>query len=470
MTNEDCAEFIDLPVGPCGAIYLKNFRCFGPRGQVLPLSRINVFVGPNSSGKSTVLRAVQLLQGSLDGRARLKLPYVTSCHKGMSNDAIVLGITAPPGCTDVHIEPWVIFTYRNGPAGNLALHRQEIRHGPDLGFQFEVTDDRFSLIDFRATPLALNGVLSKRREGPLTAVTESQLATIQRAVRAQRPEWYRGIWRFHQSALRKMLSEIGIPEDVAKAFEDAADEGYRSFGRNVYAIPPIRRIPTRAELIEISTTTDSFDEETQTDLWDRDPEKFAWRALLGGHEFVSGWLQRLTGYELVAKQQASRGADQPPGSYLVVRDVEGVLMDRVELDLTEVGTGISQVLPVIASCHVHHGLWVLLEQPELHLHPQAQCELADILVLSAKPQHNAYFIETHSEHLILRMLRRIRETTKGTVPDERLALTPEDISIFYFEPTGFGVIVHKMEVTADGDFAKRWPRGFFPERAEELFD
>ena len=76
-------------------------------------------------------------------------------------------------------------------------------------------------------------------------------------------------------------------------------------------------------------------------------------------------------------------------------------------------------------------------------------------------------IETHSEHLLLRLLRRVRETTEGEQTEH--PLTPDDLSVIYVRSTPEGVEFIPISVTEDGDFEVLWPEGFFDERVEELF-
>jgi len=138
------------------------------------------------------------------------------------------------------------------------------------------------------------------------------------------------------------------------------------------------------------------------------------------------------------------------------------------LDFSSVGSGISYVLPVLTA------LWAgrrsLIEQPELHLHPAAQCEMGDVIV-RAFNRGRFSIIETHSEHLLLRVLRRIRETSEGKVQDRELQCQPEAVAVLYFSPQQDGSAqVHQLRVTRGGDFMDRWPDGFFEERSRELFD
>lgn len=147
------------------------------------------------------------------------------------------------------------------------------------------------------------------------------------------------------------------------------------------------------------------------------------------------------------------------------------LLDKANRRLTfeDVGTGISCVLPVLISLHSSSSF---IQQPELHLHPALQSALGDIFVEATKVANSCHFIETHSEYILLRCLRRVRETTAGKHPEgSPLALTPDALSVLYFEPQSDGSTrVKNIRVSTQGDFIDRWPRGFFEERGKELFD
>lgn len=142
--------------------------------------------------------------------------------------------------------------------------------------------------------------------------------------------------------------------------------------------------------------------------------------------------------------------------------------DGRELDFDEVGSGISYTVPILASLWSAPRSWI--EQPELHLHPGAQCGLGDMFIRAYNRGRFAV-VETHSEHLILRILKRIRQTTGQAGGDPELRCAPEAVAVLYFEPLdGGGTRVHHLRVSRGGDFLDRWPSGFFEERAGELFD
>lgn len=135
----------------------------------------------------------------------------------------------------------------------------------------------------------------------------------------------------------------------------------------------------------------------------------------------------------------------------------------------DVGIGISQVIPVLVSAFGFEEQLIAIEQPEIHLHPGLQAELGDVFINSAMTKRNSFILETHSEHLILRILRRIRETTSGTLPKGVVPVRPQDVAVLYVQRVKSGAEVLEIPIRADGEFITDWPEGFFPERAEELF-
>jgi hypothetical protein len=142
----------------------------------------------------------------------------------------------------------------------------------------------------------------------------------------------------------------------------------------------------------------------------------------------------------------------------------------VLVGITDVGFGISQVLPIIVQSMTEKEKTMIIEQPELHLHPALQAELGDLFINAALgKQKNTFIIETHSEHLILRLLRRIRETTEGRLPKGCQPITPDQLSVLYVQPNEDGAKIIHLPVTEDGEFEIPWPEGFFAERSKELF-
>lgn len=150
--------------------------------------------------------------------------------------------------------------------------------------------------------------------------------------------------------------------------------------------------------------------------------------------------------------------------------------NNIEVKPHDIGVGISQLLPfLIAMIHDirSDGIinMVAIEQPELHIHPKMQVELGDVLINRAQ-MGMPLFIESHSEHILLRLLKRIRQTTNDEVPPERKQLYPENLSILYVNPSkdnNQSPQIYKLRVDSNGSFIDPWPEGFFGERGKELF-
>ena len=136
----------------------------------------------------------------------------------------------------------------------------------------------------------------------------------------------------------------------------------------------------------------------------------------------------------------------------------------------DVGIGVSQVLPVLVSAYASSGKLLVIEQPEIHLHPALQAELGDVFLESALGDGgNTLVIESHSEHLLLRIMRRIRETSTGNLPEGIPEVRPEDVMVLFVEPDGEQSLIREMPLNEHGELVKAWPGGFFEEGLREIF-
>jgi hypothetical protein len=146
----------------------------------------------------------------------------------------------------------------------------------------------------------------------------------------------------------------------------------------------------------------------------------------------------------------------------------------IDVDPADIGVGVSQVLPVVVgaldagSAETPFRIFAV-EQPELHVHPAVQVALGDVFISAVNGTERTMLIETHSEHLLLRLLRRIRESAEGAEETFTSSLTPDMLSIVYVKLQKEGIEVTSLLITEEGEFTGQWPEGFFEERAEELF-
>ena len=144
----------------------------------------------------------------------------------------------------------------------------------------------------------------------------------------------------------------------------------------------------------------------------------------------------------------------------------------------DVGFGIGQLLPILVQGVLSENKIIFIEQPEIHVHPRLQAEMGSFFGemagrhVSGNPTDescgNQFIVETHSEHLILRLLRLIRATTNGELKEGEKPLRPEDVAVIYAKPTEHGTELMELRISEDGDFIDKWPDGFFTEREKEL--
>ncbi len=133
----------------------------------------------------------------------------------------------------------------------------------------------------------------------------------------------------------------------------------------------------------------------------------------------------------------------------------------VESSLVDVGFGVSQVLPVITMLlSAPEGSIILLEQPELHLHPNAQSALADLLLYVAEQRKLQLIVESHSEHLLRRLQRRIAEAQ----PD---FATPANIKMYFCQAGEAGAAICEVGIDRFGQISN-WPENFLGDISGDL--
>lgn len=134
------------------------------------------------------------------------------------------------------------------------------------------------------------------------------------------------------------------------------------------------------------------------------------------------------------------------------------------VDLPDVGFGISQVLPVLVQCfYAPPGSIILMEQPEIHLHPSAQSALADVMIDVINSRENGadrdiqLVIETHSEHFLRRLQRRIAED----------AVMQEKVSAYFANIAKTPATLEPLEIDIFGNI-QNWPENFFGDEMGDI--
>jgi hypothetical protein len=152
---------------------------------------------------------------------------------------------------------------------------------------------------------------------------------------------------------------------------------------------------------------------------------------------------------------------------------ELIMIDRrsnTTVSHRDVGIGVSQVLPVLVGAYAARNEIIAIEQPEIHLHPALQADLGDVFIQSALGEgKNRFLIETHSEHLLLRVMRRMRQTSNEELPDGVPKITPKDVCVLFVQPKGTSSAIRHLELDEEGQLLDAWPGGFFEEGYRERF-
>src|SRR5262249_35020699 len=118
-----------------------------------------------------------------------------------------------------------------------------------------------------------------------------------------------------------------------------------------------------------------------------------------------------------------------------------------ETSITDVGFGVSQVLPALVLLYyAPEGSTVILEQPEIHLHPAVQSALADAIITTVKSRNIQVILESHSEHLLQRLLRRIAEGQDSPYP----TISPKDLRLFFCQATQGVSRINELNVNLFG--------------------
>ncbi len=168
-------------------------------------------------------------------------------------------------------------------------------------------------------------------------------------------------------------------------------------------------------------------------------------------EYVALWLRNLGLIHSFTVEAITEGSN----SYQV--KVQKTAASPAVL-ITDVGFGVSQVLPVLTLCfYVPKGSTIILEQPEIHLHPLVQAGLADVFIDAIKKRKIQIILESHSEHLLTRLQRRIAEE----------AITSKDAALYFCERDESSVsTLLPLDVDVFGNI-KNWPKDFFGDEFAE---
>ena len=144
--------------------------------------------------------------------------------------------------------------------------------------------------------------------------------------------------------------------------------------------------------------------------------------------------------------------------------------EKYWISYRDVGLGYSLSLSFILTCLLEKNKTILVEEPEVHLHPKLQGDIMDLLLFSAKENGNQLIVETHSENMLLRAQKCIRKGHTELNPNKaKVKVKNEDLGINNVFRENNTSSIQKIKIDNQGEFRTHWRDGFFSERLDDLF-
>ncbi|WP_166791543.1 AAA family ATPase [Cryobacterium sp. Hh38] len=475
------------------SLSLENFKSF--EAGIAVLRPLTLIFGPNSAGKSTMIQSLLLLKESLHaGRVTTRgeqvdlgsFDSVVHSHDTTRRVGVKVSFRPSPDAPIRTFSPSPLagrefrFSFESQVPGRISwthmtvgTDRNSVKFiGPASSRKLPIVESG-NLTNFFEThapldplmadvveafvPGAANRAETRQslprpfdhdrwnllRNSVLEAMPFQDLSSIAAEFSGLKPT---GMWKdvphdsgWTDALIEPMRAMLGVTAAVA-------DELEQLFERLTY-LGPVRPAPQR-----LYSLGPASDDALAAQLLILSEQPHALRR-------VNEWLTRLgLRYQIAIERFVNRGGASTDVLGLSLIDPRSDL----QLSTTDVGYGVSQIVPLVMGLTTSRNAVVCIEQPELHLHPGLQAELGDLLIDSVRElgRGNQIIAETHSEHLMLRVQRRIREGL----------IDAEDVSVLYVDQNSAGESrVQRLRLDSVGAFIDEWPSGFFEERYDEVF-
>lgn len=426
---------------------IKNFKCLQDTGD-LEIRPLTLLVGPNSSGKSSLLQMLLMLRQTVDST---DIDNPLAANNGW-----------------VQMGAYPEFIYKGDPKRDLEvilefteplrkIKRKEHSEKPKKLYLKAVFcyNRKTTQIELKEREISLDNEACER---VVRQKGKKYSAVLSYLEKEEQKEWCRDDVRpikFYDFGLTLKRGEK--PQDITKTlppanlFRRPAFIMEREF-RNLFYLGPLREFPKRFYVTSGQAPQDvgTRGERAVDVLWFS--HRSGSKRIRKIEEEARSWLKMINIANDIKLDRVGRG------NYYRVIIIDPAT--GVETNLADIGFGASQTLPIIIeSFYAPPGSVILIEQPEIHLHPKAQSILGDLFIKAADEGNRTFIIETHSEHILARVRRRIAEKR----------IRKENIAIYYFEPTSDGTRIHEVTLNEQGQY-ESFPEGFFEEDVVEAFE
>ena len=434
---------------------LENFKAWDDTGDV-ELKPITGFLGTNSSGKSSLIQSLLLLKQTaessdrgeafnfVDSRAYADMgDFASVAHGHQVDRAVSIALDWNDERT-LHVRD---DTEDGGPvAESSRLGFQVASRMETAGARSRVTVDRMAY--------SVGGaVFGMRQTAYRRYEVFSENANFE-FVSGRERHW----------AVTSPVKCYGFPDRVRANYLNAEFLSDLEFAleerlENTFHLGPIRAYPQRTYMWAGSQPRDTgrageyaIDALLAARERGRTFSRGVRRERANLEEYVAHWLRRIG---LVHEFRVERIAEDSPLYRVKVRKSRRA----VETLIPDVGFGVSQILPALVLCfYAPEGSTVILEQPEIHLHPLAQSGLADALIDAYQKRGVQIIVESHSEHLLRRIQRRISEET----------ISQDHVGMYFCsQDSGGASQIDRLELDEFGNISN-WPENFFGDQFGEI--
>jgi hypothetical protein len=435
-------------------LHIQNFKSWADTSE-MRMAPLTGFFGTNSSGKTAILQFILMLKQTIESSDRN-----TILHLGGDRYSYVdLGTTYDivhnhkfPAQIEFSLswrpkrisQPELMLLFVRELREEHSLY--QIPYSPFLKFtsRFDIDIEQISLQFFRYSFQYINHEWSHFGRKFLRINNESRGETFIYGELKEELSSFKEIYESLENPFKpySASSSFDLYKDLYATFEDLFV--------NSYYLAPLREFPKRTYLWSGESPQDvgKFGELTVAALLasrktDPEVEIAVAKALqdLGLiHSFsLKPIAENRRDYEILVR----RSPNSP------------------EVLITDVGFGVSQILPVLVLCYyVPKGSTVILEQPEIHLHPSVQAKLADVFIDAIKTRNIQIIIESHSEHLLRRLQRRIAEEKDG--------FTNQDAALYFCDMDANGTSqLLPLELDTYGNI-NNYPPDFFGDEMGDL--
>lgn len=399
---------------------LTNFKAWKRTGDI-DLKPVTMLLGTNSSGKSTLIQSLLLLKQTVqspDRTVHLNLggdEINDLFNFGGFEDVLHQGAQGPR-----HFS--IGFDFQRGAGDRVRFGQFDCDYGQTSSGSVAI-----QTLDLRTTGHRFRAI--RRDKGAFSIVVDDELQPRFKG-RNYAPE--RSI-AFSADAIADLHQDGPVVEDLSLAIRRELEA--------ISYLGPLRRKPERDYPWNKTKPGEvGIDGRSAVDV-------LLASALLKGDgqndivRGVSHWLARMKVADRLEVRQQGRS-----NRYELI-----VHRDGVACNLRDVGIGVSQVLPVLVVAYFAPlGSTIVLEEPEIHLHPLAQSVLAELFVAISQQRKVQFIVETHSEHLFRRM-----QTLMA-----RQQVTANEAAMYFVEGNAQAAKLRALELDAFGR-VKNWPDGFF---------